>query len=111
MASGRLATKYGKIYADKLGIEGDFGTKGVDDITARNAFHKFMTNPDNRETGLYWNISHQLYFWHSLADVRSLEHWLQCGIRPTKDYFYLIDLAYKEGSSLPKFKHQEKGQN
>lgn len=44
MASGRLATKYGKVYAEKLGITGEFGTKGVDDHIARNAFYNFMTN-------------------------------------------------------------------
>ena len=107
MASGRLATKYGKLFADDIGVLGEFGTKGVDDVTARNAFHKFMTNPENEHTSVYMNIAHQLYFWHSLADVRALEYWLDCGIRPPKQYVELINYGYERGSTLPKFKKEQ----
>lgn len=104
MSSGRLATKYGKAYADKLGIKGEFGTQGVDDVTARNAFHVFMTDPRNEETSTYANIAHQLYFFHSLADVRALEYWLGYGIRPPQHYVDLVIYGLENGSTLPNFR-------
>lgn len=104
MASGKLATKYGKSFADKLGITGEFGVEGVDDVTARNAFHKFMSNPDNENTGTYAQITHELFFWHSLSEVRKLEHWLGFGIRPPKHYVDLVVYGYEKGSTLPKYK-------
>ena len=69
-----------------------------------------MTNKENRGSATDLNIRHQLYFWHSLADIRALEQYLGCGIPPTDDYMYLIEQAFNYGSSIPKFQDKEAAQ-
>lgn len=102
--SRSVAVKYARIYAKELGIDGLFNAKGVDDNTAYNAFCQFMGDRANEESSTYWNISHQLYLWHSLASVRKMEHSWGFGIRPPKSAVDLMVYGYRNGSTSPKFK-------
>jgi hypothetical protein len=107
--SRALAIKYARSYANEIGISGEnFGARGVDDNTAYNAFCAYMSNPINQDKATYWNISHDLYMWHSLAAIRKAEYSWGFGVRPTKEFVELIQYGYQNGSTLPKFKREEK---
>lgn len=106
--SRKLAVKYARVFAEDMGIVGDFGPSGVDENTAYNAFCKFMSNKDNHETSAYLNISHDLYLWHSVASIRKAEQSWGFGVRPNKMFADLIVHGYENGSTLPKFKGDKK---
>lgn len=100
-----IARKYGRVFAKELGVTGSFGAEGISDFDAQKTFCIFMSDPANQDTATYWNISHQIYMWHSIASIRSLERKIGFGIRPMKIDVDLMVHAYEKGtiSGSPKF--------